>query len=68
MIDDTIKKPGRGGKRPGAGRPAKAPGRQYTIYLDATASARLDGLAAQEGVTPYAWIAQAVKRSLKDTP
>ena len=66
MTDD--KKPGRGGKRPGAGRPAgtkKAPGRRIGLYLDPETWARLEERAAEERITPYAWLVRAVKERLE---
>lgn len=63
--DDTPKKPGRGGKRPGAGRPAVPPGKKYTVYFPAATVASLERAAEAGGVSPHAWITRLVKENLE---
>lgn len=69
MSDDTPRK--LGGARPGAGRPpgsknkvAKPAGKRIGLYLDPAAAEMLERRAAEEQVTPYAWILRVVKRAL----
>lgn len=64
----TPTKPGRGGKRPGAGRPPidGPPGKKYGIRLPGAEAARLDAAAESEGIRPGAWILRAVRRALED--
>lgn len=62
----TPGKPGRGGRRPGAGRPAPAvPAKKYGISLPGPEAARLDAAALAEGIRPGAWIVRAVRRALE---
>lgn len=62
-----IQKSGRGGKRPGAGRPPLdgPPGKKYGIRLTGPEAARMEAAAAAEGISPGAWILRAVRRALE---
>lgn len=66
----ATKKPGRGGKRPGAGRPPGSLGyggaaRKFGISLPGELADRLDATAAAEGIRSGAWIRRAVIRALE---
>lgn len=67
MVDKKTS-PGRGGKRPGAGRPAgtgTAPPRiRFGFSLPQPEAERLNQAAADEGVTVHSWIVRLVRRTL----
>lgn len=59
-------KKGRGGKRPGAGRPRNPlKGAKITVYLGGDEAGRLQERAQAEGITPYAWIVRTIRSALK---
>lgn len=71
--NDIQFKSGRGGKRPGAGRPpgTKKPGpesRIFTIRLTGEEAEKLVTAAETEGIRPGAWILRAVRKALDDFP
>lgn len=59
------KKRGRGGKRTGSGRPRDAlKGERFPVYLSGNDADLVRERAKEEGITPYSWIAQTIRRVL----
>lgn len=59
------KKRGRGGKRTGSGRPRDAlKGERFLIYLSGNDADLVRERAKEEGITPYSWLAQTIRRVL----
>lgn len=60
------KKKGWGGKRPGAGRPRDdLKGEKFLIHLSGNDADLLRERAKEEGVTPYTWLVQTIRRVLR---
>ena len=71
MTETTTKKPGRGGKRPGAGAPLSVCGEPSTIVkvrLAPETHARLVAIASLRGVTLSEVIRDALTRYLQAVP